>query len=147
MDIVIIEDALKKKEIMRNLESVFLLRDREKHNEFIYDKVCKYAIFLVAKEDDNICGYCAFYANNQITHEAYITLIAVSNYYSGKGVGKNLINRAMDISVANGMKTCKLEVDKENTSAISLYVKLGFTKCEEREYSFVMSRSIKADLL
>ena len=114
MEIELLVDDNQKKEIMKKYESFFLESDQNGHNKPLYEKICRNALFFIAREKDTICGFCAVYANDHISKEAYITLIAVDPLFQGKGIGRKLINTAIKKSFENGMKICKLEVNKDN---------------------------------
>ena len=43
----------------------------------LLEKISKFAIVTIAKNDDELLGYAAFYANDKTTRIAYLTLIGV----------------------------------------------------------------------
>lgn len=52
--------------------------------------------------------------------------LAVHPEYSGKGVGKQLVDFAINYGRENGMKAARLDVYEKNEPAIRLYQKCGF---------------------
>jgi len=62
----------------------------------------------------------------------YIHDIVVLDEYRGKGIGKGLMQKLIEISAER--KYCKvtLEVREDNPTAQSLYKSLGFDECEPR---------------
>ncbi|WP_371873239.1 GNAT family N-acetyltransferase [Lysinibacillus sp. Ag94] len=55
-----------------------------------------------------------------------IERIYIRNKYQGKGLGKHLINKAMEIAVAQNKKSIWLGVWEKNDNAIGFYKKMGF---------------------
>ena len=49
----------------------------------------------------------------------------------GKGLGKFLLNRAVDLAKQNDKKSIYLNVNKYNTDSIAFYERMGFVKIEE----------------
>lgn len=90
------------------------------------EKVCKYAEFICAKENSEIIGFIAFYANDCAEHTAYITQLDVLPKCQNMGVGAALIDAAEDISRKQSMKVMRLEVRKDNAKAIRFYMKHGY---------------------
>ncbi|MDQ0227130.1 GNAT family N-acetyltransferase [Metabacillus niabensis] len=76
--------------------------------------------------DLQILGIIAFYANDIKNKVAYITHITVQSNVQNMGLGKILLQKCIDVSVENGMRELKLEVNKNNTKAIRFYEKNGF---------------------
>lgn len=88
--------------------------------------------FLVAVEDDDtdvsvLYGYVvADTVPNHGTPLGHIKDIAVAEDYRGQGVGRTLLERAIDALENVGAGSVKLEVRVSNTVAISLYRTLEF---------------------
>lgn len=57
----------------------------------------------------------------------------VSKEYRGKGIGKLLINKALDIYREQGVQTATLEAISQNKSAIKLYEKCGYVITDRLE--------------
>ncbi len=89
------------------------------------EKLCNHAIVYKAA-NINTLGFIVFYANNKEDNIAYLTQIAVYSDYVGKGVGRELLDKCVEISKYNGMKILKLEVFNNNDRAINFYKKNGF---------------------
>ncbi len=62
----------------------------------------------------------------------YIHDVVILNESRGLGLGKELINKLIEISEQRGYCKLTLEVREDNASAKSLYSKLGFRECEPR---------------
>ena len=92
------------------------------------NKLYENASFVVAINEQNaICGIVAFYDNNLVSKEAYISYIAVKNEYRNAGVGSILLETMEQQVLSKGFNSIKLEVFNENYSAISFYKKHHFT--------------------
>lgn len=61
----------------------------------------------------------------------YISKIYLKAETRGKGLGKLLLNRAIDLAKQNGKNSIYLNVNKYNTDSISFYERNGFVKIEE----------------
>ena len=57
----------------------------------------------------------------------YISLVVVDEKHRGKGLGKKLIQKAIEVADEKGCTKAVLDVDSDNGAAIALYEKLGFT--------------------
>lgn len=61
----------------------------------------------------------------------YISKIYLKAETRGKGLGKFLLNRAVDLAKQNDKKSIYLNVNKYNTDSIAFYERMGFVKIEE----------------
>jgi len=63
--------------------------------------------------------------------------VAVIEAYLGLGLGVLVMKKLTDFAKENNIPVIKLSVDNNNSSAISLYKKLGFVLLEKKEgFSF-----------
>lgn len=83
----------------------------------------KMAIYIIAKENDNIVGYGGMW---HVVTEGHITNIAVKKTHRGKGIGKQIVNKLIDIAKEKEMIGITLEVRQSNDIAKNLYKSLGF---------------------
>lgn len=103
-------------------------------------KIRDNASVVVAREGNDVVGFCFVYVNRAPT--AYISFIAVSPDWRGKGIGTLLLRRCERIASRAGMSQVKLAVDKVNAGAIAFYVRNGFSCAEsssDTQYYFVKS--------
>ncbi len=84
----------------------------------------KNVIFLTAKEDGQIWGYCGIYL---AADEGEITNVAVAPERRRQGIAGKLVQTLMEEAGAFGVRSFILEVRASNAGAIKLYQKLGFT--------------------
>lgn len=90
-----------------------------------YDELTKnkMAIYIVAKQDDEIIAYGGMW---HVINEGHITNVAVKREHRGKGIGSQIINALIDIAKEKEMIGITLEVRASNTVAQSLYKQNGF---------------------
>lgn len=109
--------------------------------------------YLVAVEEDEICGYCGLY---QSFDEADIVNVAVSENHRKKGIGGKLINRLLLEGKQMGINRFLLEVRVSNGPAIRLYESVGFALDgvrkgfydKPKEDAYLMSLNVKnADVI
>lgn len=88
---------------------------------------------------DTLVGLCACYMNNYETRTAYITHIAISPQYRGRGYGKQLLEKTIALAIEKGFRYLNLEVLKANVPALALYKSHNFTIIEDRTTKYLMS--------
>lgn len=91
------------------------------------NKCAKYRVIL---KDGRVIGYGGMWA---MLDEAHITNIAIHPEYRGYGYGSILLEDMIDTAKRNGIKDMTLEVRVNNSSAIGLYKKYGFTEVAIRK--------------
>ncbi len=72
---------------------------------------------------DGIKGFVSLTAKK---HQVEIGLIAVDKNSRGQGIGRDLINYAINYAALNGYMTIKVATQEDNKPAVALYRKLGF---------------------
>ena len=97
--------------------------------------------FFVAQDKDQLIGFCwtKIHGGHSHSHlagedhhdhapigEIYVT--AVSNKYSGKGIGKALTITGLNYLKYQGLNSAMLYVDEDNKIAVNLYKSLGFVE-------------------
>lgn len=87
-------------------------------------------IFLVAEDAGNICGYIGLYRS---LDEGEITNVAVSSKKRNAGIGKMLLQAALEEARQHGIIQVVLEVRVSNAAAIHLYERCGFVHCGIRK--------------
>lgn len=95
-------------------------------------KLGRQADALADTRDGRCLGVVAFYANDQATRRAFITLVLVAPEARGSGLGAALVDGALGICRARGFRTCQLEVRHDNAPALAVYRRLGFVVVEDR---------------
>ena len=140
-------DSLSKLQAITACDDAYTISVINRSNfESLFKKIDSNAEFLIAKEDSEVIGYAAMYANDYESKAAFLTLLCVKSNYHRGGVGSMLINNCIDKAVSNGMETIRLEVLKKDTGAISFYKHHGFnTTDEQKADSIFMEKSLKAN--
>lgn len=106
-------------------------------------KFLKYGnVLVVEKSEGDICGFVAYYMNDFISREAYISMIAVLPPYRKNGYGKSLLDSVIQDARKKEMKSVCLEVDKGNNKAIDFYRENGFYVIKATERSNFMKYNI-----
>lgn len=85
--------------------------------------------FFVAKLNDKVVGFISCHGNWEDYREGKVCEIhefAVKEEYKGRGIGKALLQRAIDYAISLGRKKVTLWVGEGNERAINLYLKMGF---------------------
>ena len=84
-------------------------------------------IFYV-KEIDDIVGFVTLKNNNKFST---IGLIAVSENYQGRGLGKKLLSKVEKYCISQNIFRLRIPTQKENRPACNFYEKMGYTIDEE----------------
>lgn len=87
-------------------------------------------LFLVAEENDSICGYCGVV---MAADEGDITNVAVAKQCRNQGIGGMLIVELIHRTEEVGVSRLFLEVRASNQPAIHLYQKMGFEQNGKRK--------------
>lgn len=95
-------------------------------------------IFICARDKDTIAGFVAFYANDKDNGCGFISMIIISRYFQGCGIGSNLLKLCAEQCKNNGMTTLRLEVNENNERAIAFYKKKGFKEVNKRDASIFL---------
>ena len=81
-------------------------------------------IFMAVLDDGAAVGCCALL---EIANEGYeVAKMAVSDDHKGKGIGRKLLQHAIQAAWASGAKHLYLETNHMLTPAITLYQSVGF---------------------
>lgn len=75
------------------------------------------------EDDDGLAAYALFQV---VADEAELLRIAVDPEQRRRGLGRRLLDHALEELAAEGVSTCHLEVRADNTAAHGLYRRLGF---------------------
>ena len=71
-------------------------------------------------------GLVAFYCNDRVTRQAYVTLVLVDPRDRGLGIGASLLKCVLSMAKHRGFVSCRLEVTRGNEPAHAMYRSLGF---------------------
>jgi len=110
--------------------------------EIYVDKLLKNAEIMLHYSNNVMVGCLAFYANDHINKNAFISFIGIKNTHRDKGLGKILLTSSLVYLKKNNFNEYGLEVIKKNESAINFYMKQGFIKQEDRLGRIFMVKKI-----
>ena len=83
-------------------------------------------VFLVVGHNDEIAGYISFIISGR-HNTGRIYSIAVASDHRGGGIADVLMDKTIEHANENNLNAIFLEVRTDNTAAIQLYKKKGFT--------------------
>lgn len=105
-------------------------------------KVCQNAEFIIFRDESIIYGLSIIYVNKLEIGFAYLTYIAISQEYRGKGLAKKLLSETCLLAQKRGFQYVRLEVKKSNITAYHLYNRMNFRVIDENETSFFMEKNL-----
>lgn len=106
-------------------------------------KLSTKAELYVSEVKGNCAGFVFFYCNDPKKFFSYISLLMVAPECRGRGVGAELVRQVIATTESRGFSKCRLEVRKDNFSAIRLYRDLGFYTLEECGEKYLMEAVVK----
>ena len=106
----------------------FSVEEKEKFLEDKENSPCEIQICAIV--DDRIVGLAGISAvgsKDKVKHRAEFG-VSIEKAYYGKGIGTALTQVCIECAKTAGYRQLELEVVAENTNAIALYKKFGFTE-------------------
>ncbi len=105
---------------------------------------------LLAFVDGKHAGNCSFSrvsgASRRCAHRCTVG-VGLYQRYCGLGLGRAMMEHALDLAANCGYEQAELEVVAENAPAIALYEKLGFATCGRRPHEMKYPDGSYADAL
>jgi ribosomal protein S18 acetylase RimI-like enzyme len=86
---------------------------------------------ILVMKDDEIVGFNVVRVNDDSAH---IGPVGVIPKYQRKGIMKAVLHESIKLLQEDGIKIARLEAEKGNDPAISLYTKFGFKKLYTQQY-------------
>jgi len=131
------------------LERAFNLKQLEKELSNISSQ------FFFVYFNDQVAGYLKVNTNDAQTEEMgdeslEIERIYIKNKFQKHGLGKYLLNKAMEIAIERNKKKIWLGVWEKNENAIAFYKKMGFVQTgahsfymgDEEQIDFIMIKTL-----
>ncbi|OLC69898.1 MAG: hypothetical protein AUH79_00685 [Betaproteobacteria bacterium 13_1_40CM_4_64_4] len=89
-----------------------------------------------------LVGLVAAYMNDPSTRTGFITSVSVVKEFMGRGIASSLLERCLNRSREQGMKTLRLEVSLDSREAIHLYKHFGFSEIVRKGETMSMELEI-----
>ncbi|CEG28786.1 GNAT family N-acetyltransferase [Bacillus sp. B-jedd] len=112
--------------------------------------------FFFAYYNEELVGYLKVNINDAQTEEMggnalEIERIYIRSKYQKHGLGKNLLNRAIEMAREHDKKKVWLGVWEKNENAIAFYQKMGFVQTgvhsffmgDEEQFDFIMTKNLQ----
>ena len=96
--------------------------------EKIQSEIEEGIIWEMLTNDERPIGYLVCKIESD---KLYISKIYLKAETRGKGLGKLLLNHAIELARQNGKNSIYLNVNKYNTDSIAFYERVGFVKIDE----------------
>ena len=96
----------------------------------ILDSYSEGVLFILAEEEGRVIGYAGL---QTVLDERYITNIAVSRDFRGRGIGSSLVEQLKEKARQKSLAFISLEVRHSNAAAVALYEKQGFKTVGKRK--------------
>ena len=87
-------------------------------------------------------GFVAYYCNNYVSREAYISLFVVAPEARRTGLSESLLSHVVSIASARGFERLRLSVRKSNETAVRFYLRQGLVIAGDRDEEFLMERAV-----
>ncbi len=105
-------------------------------------KLAKFSTIIPYYSNCKLKGFIAYYANDELRKEAYLSMIIIDKFSRGEGLGKLLLESSICDLSQRGFVKYKLEVLKSNAKAYQMYKKYGFVIEEDRGKLWMMVLNI-----
>jgi len=125
-DILIEQATLSDLDAILDIEHFCFPFDCFSRKQFAYLITKSKGIFYVLKQQEKVVAYVTVVTNVH-TRNARIYSIAVHPEARGNNYGQILLEKSIEFARQKQMKAINLEVNTNNTPAINLYEKNGFT--------------------
>lgn len=122
---------------------IFAILSTEKNGAWTYDQLehslkLENVVCFVAKNDDKVLGFVFI---EETPFDFDILEIVVDPELRGRGIGSSLMQKVLQYALASHKEKATLEVAFDNTAAIALYEKFGFSKIHERKNYYKNGKS------
>lgn len=105
-------------------------------------KIIEQSFTFEAWDKNELIGLIAAYFNNFDTKIGFITSVSLLPEYQGMGVASVLLENCINYAIENEFNSIKLEVNKNNVSALKLYKKFNFVIVAEYDSSVLMAKKL-----
>lgn len=135
---------------LSQIESMIRAEQARQNGRFIPDvhlddyikKIKDNAEFVTCSVTGELAAFIAFYCNDPNKNISFISMVLTKPKYRGKKFTKCLLNAVVNLVRERGFDVCQLEVRNQNSEAISLYQKNGFSFIKNLENSQLMQKNL-----
>ncbi|WP_261511818.1 GNAT family N-acetyltransferase [Chryseobacterium paludis] len=85
--------------------------------------------YLIAEIENEKIGFITLHTQNLLHHCGLVGEIQefyITEHFRGKGIGRHLIRRIMDLAEENKLKSIEVATNKKRIENINIYENLGF---------------------
>lgn len=85
--------------------------------------------YLIAEIENEKTGFITLHTQNLLHHCGLVGEIQefyITEHFRGKGIGRHLIRRIMDLAEENKLKSIEVATNKKRIENINIYENLGF---------------------
>jgi ribosomal-protein-alanine N-acetyltransferase len=102
------------------------------------EKIDNHAITFEAWDENTLVGLIAAYFNDENTKIGFITNVSMLKEYQGLGIASKLLLLTIEYGKEHNFRMLRLEVNKINQKALTLYKRHGFVETQQNENSVMM---------
>lgn len=120
------------------------ISDVDSIEDYVDKLLNKANVFAICSGETShkIHGIIAIYTNDIINLKAYIPILSVKKEMSGKGLAKELIEKAIDFAIESGMHSIDVKTWPRNEVAVILYKKYGFVQTKNDASNIYFTKQI-----
>lgn len=85
-------------------------------------------VMVLIDSNCDIGGLIAFYANDSVNYESYISYLSIGKEFRQCGFSKKLLDTTIRVCKENKMKSIEVQTWTDNEKGIKLYQSFGFEK-------------------
>ncbi len=104
----------------------------------IFTKFFKSTSLVAELPSGEMAGFLLGFISQENPEEAYIHLLGIDSKFRRRGIGKELIEKYLDILTLKGCKKVSLITKPINWNSISFYRKLGFLEDKSQDTINIM---------
>lgn len=94
-------------------------------------KLATQAELITWADQGRLGAFVALYGNDAAGKDAFISMVVVARPFRGRGLAAGLVGAALSILRSRGFARCRLQVHRENASALRMYERMDFRKVDD----------------
>ena len=101
------------------------------------------SLYVVLSDNGDPAGIMGFYANDQETKSAFLSILSLLPEFHRMGTGRKLMEILVSECKKAGMNEIFLKVSRENSDAIAYYEAMGFRTTSSNSVKLVMTMGLQ----